>query len=131
VPGVGLSTEEPISILLEEPIPGTILLLVGGEVDMLSSPTLRDSIASALSGTHQRLIIDLDHVEFLGTSGLAALVEARASAQAGGTELWLVCSRRQVLRPLQIAGLIQLFQVAGSTAAALAGTVSDREPEMD
>jgi anti-sigma B factor antagonist len=126
-----LSTEEPISILSEEPVPGTILLRVGGEVDMLSSPTLRDSIASALSGAHQRLIVDLDHVEFLGTSGLAALVEARASAEQSNTELWLACSRRQVLRPLRIAGLIQLFQVAGSAAGALAGTASDQEPEMD
>jgi anti-sigma B factor antagonist len=132
VRGVGnLSTEEPISILSEEPVPGTILLRVGGEVDMLSSPTLRDSIASALSGTHHRLIVDLDHVEFLGTSGLAALVEARASAEQSNTELWLACSRRQVLRPLRIAGLIQLFQVAESAAGALAGTASDREPEMD
>jgi anti-sigma B factor antagonist len=126
-----LSTEEPISILSEEPVPGTILLRVGGEVDMLSSPTLRDSIASALSGTHQRLIVDLDHVEFLGTSGLAALVEARASAEQSNTELWLACSRRQVLRPLRIAGLIQLFQIAESAAGALAGTASDQEPEMD
>jgi anti-sigma B factor antagonist len=121
VPAVGqLWTEEPISIRLEQPVPGTVLLTVGGEVDMLSSPTLRESIASALAGGHRRLVIDLNDVEFLGTSGLAALVEARGTAQDRGIELWLACARRQVLRPLRIAGLFDLFRVADSAAAALA-----------
>jgi len=132
VPGVGqVWTEEPISIRLEEPVPGTVLLAVGGEVDMLSSPTLRESIASALAGGHQRMIIDLDAVEFLGTTGLAALVEARGTAMDRGIDLWLACSRRQVLRPLRIAGLFTLFQVADSAAGALAGPAADRESEID
>ena len=126
VPGVGqLWTEEPITLRLEQPAPGTVLLAVGGEVDMLSSPTLRESVAAALAGGYHRMIIDLEQVEFLGTSGLAALVEARAIAQDRSVELWLVCSRRQVLRPLRIAGLFELFRVADTTAEALAHPVAD------
>lgn len=92
---------------------------------MLSSPTLRDNIAAALGEARQRLIIDLDGVEFLGTSGLAALVEGRTLAAERNTELWLVCSRRQVLRPLRIAGLIDLFQVADTLPDALTSTNRD------
>jgi anti-sigma B factor antagonist len=120
-----LSTDEPVTVRLEEPLPGTALLRVAGEVDMLSSPTLRDNIAAALGEGRQRLIIDLDGVEFLGTSGLAALVEGRTSAAERNTELWLVCSRRQVLRPLRIAGLIDLFQVADTLPDALTSTNRD------
>ena len=116
---------------MEEPISGTVLMRVGGEVDMLSSPTLRESITSALAEGCRRLIVDLDRVEFLGTSGLAALVEARDRAREHHTELWLACSRRQVLRPLRIAGLIELFQVADTAAAALAGTSANRETTTD
>ena len=124
--GVGeLSTDEPITVRLEEPLPGTALLRVAGEVDMLSSPTLRDNIAAALGEARQRLIIDLEGVEFLGTSGLAALVEGRSSAAERNTELWLVCSRRQVLRPLRIAGLIDLFHVADTLPDALTSTNRD------
>ena len=128
--GVGeLSTDEPITVRLEEPLPGTALLRVAGEVDMLSSPTLRDNIAAALGEARQRLIIDLEGVEFLGTSGLAALVEGRSSAAERNTELWLVCSRRQVLRPLRIAGLIDLFHVADTLPDALTST--DRDSKTD
>jgi len=83
--------EEPITLRLEQPAPGTVLLAVGGEVDMLSSPPCEESVAAALAGGYHRMIIDLEHVEFLGTSGLAALVEARAIAQDRSVELWLVC----------------------------------------
>jgi len=130
VPGVGyLSTDEPITVRLEEPLPGTALLRVAGEVDMLSSPTLRDHIAAALGEARQRLIIDLEGVEFLGTSGLAALVEGRTSAAERNTELWLVCSRRQVLRPLRIAGLIDLFHLADTLPDALTSTNRDSETD--
>ncbi|HEX4250114.1 MAG TPA: STAS domain-containing protein [Pseudonocardia sp.] len=132
-----LWTEEPITIRLEHPAPGTVLLAIGGEVDMLSSPSLRESIASALAGDHSLMIIDLDKVEFLGTSGLAALVEARAIAADRAIELWLACSRRQVLRPLRIAGLFELFRVADSAADVLAapsatpaGPTAERESEI-
>lgn len=129
--GAHLSTEEVITVRAERPAPGIVLLHVAGEVDMLSSPTLRESIASALRQDGQRLVLDLDGVEFLGTSGLAALVEARTSAEERDTELWLACSRRQVLRPLRIAGLIDLFQVADSVAEALRGTRADGKSRAD
>jgi anti-sigma B factor antagonist len=108
------ATEEPIRIQLEEPASDTALLRVSGEIDMLTSPVLRDGIAEQLTLGKSRLLVDLDGVEFLGTSGLAALVEARSSAEERKVELWLVCTNRQVLRPLEIAGLTSLFRIAGT-----------------
>ncbi len=114
------ATEEPIRIQLEEPADDTALLKVFGEIDMLTSPVLRDGIAEQLGpGGRARLLVDLDGVEFLGTSGLAALVEARSSAEDRGVELWLVCTNRQVLRPLEIAGLTALFRIADTAGEAL------------
>jgi anti-sigma B factor antagonist len=115
------ATEEPIRIQLEEPAGDTALLRVSGEIDMLTSPILRQGIADQLSEKRNRLLVDLEGVDFLGTSGLAALVEARASAEEHNVELWLVCTNRQVLRPLEIAGLTSLFRIAGSSEEALGG----------
>ncbi|MGI8815644.1 MAG: STAS domain-containing protein [Pseudonocardia sp.] len=115
------ATEEPIRIQLEEPASDTALLRVSGEIDMLTSPILRQGIAEQLSDDRMRLLVDLNGVDFLGTSGLAALVEARSSAAEHAIELWLVCTNRQVLRPLEIAGLTSLFRIAGTVAEALGG----------
>jgi anti-sigma B factor antagonist len=117
--------EDPISIALEEPMPGTALLRVTGEVDMLTSPALRSGVADALALQPQLLVIELNGIQFLGTSGLAALFEARDEASRRGVELRLVCSSRKVLRPLEIAGLIDLFQIAESVPGALAGAAPD------
>ena len=55
------------------------------------------------------VVLDLDGVTFLGTSGLAVLIEVREAAHTAGVELRLACTARRVLRPLTIAGLIPLF----------------------
>lgn len=114
-----LPTEEPITVHAEEPVPGIVVVRVGGEVDMLSSPVLREAVAAALTG-HRSLVIDLTAVAFLGTSGLATLIEARSAVHRDGTQLWLACAQRAVVRPLRIAGLVELFQIAATTEAALA-----------
>ena len=56
-------------------------------------------------------MLALDDVTFLGTSGLAVLIEVREAAHAAGVELRLACTARRVLRPLAIAGLVPLFDI--------------------
>jgi anti-sigma B factor antagonist len=117
-----------MTITREQPAPDTALLRVAGEVDMLTSPDLRQAIAGQLGSGVRRLVIDLDSVEFLGTSGLATLVETRSEAEAHHVELWLVCANRNVLRPLQIAGLVGLFRIADTVSAAMADERSSGKP---
>jgi anti-anti-sigma factor len=59
-------------------------------------------------------------VTFLGTSGLAVLIEVREAAQQAGVALLLACTGRRVLRPLSIAGLVPMFDVRDSIEDALA-----------
>lgn len=57
------------------------------------------------------LVLDLRRVDFLGSSGLAVLIELRTEAQRRGIGLRLVATSRAVLRPLVATGLITLFDV--------------------
>ena len=100
------------------------LIVVGGEVDMLTSPQLRATVLDQLgdSGGVQLVVLDLDAVTFLGTSGLAVLIEVREAAHMAGVELRLACTARRVLRPLTIAGLVSLFDIRDSQEAALTAT---------
>jgi anti-sigma B factor antagonist len=97
---------------------------VGGEVDMLTSPHLRSVISEqfAPSSDIELVVLGLDGVTFLGTSGLAVLIEVREAAHASGVELRLACTARRVLRPLTIAGLIPLFDIHDTLHEALAAT---------
>jgi len=96
---------------------GLRIVAVAGEVDMLTSPQLRTAVLDELHSASV-LVVDLEGITFLGTSGLAVLVELRDAARTAGVSLRLVCTTRRVLRPLTIAGLVSLFDVRDSVESA-------------
>jgi anti-sigma B factor antagonist len=120
----GGDADDQISLSTARPVPGQVVITVGGEVDMLTSPQLRSAVLDQFepdSGV-ELVVLDLDGVTFLGTSGLAVLIEVREAAHAAGVELRLACTARRVLRPLTIAGLIPLFDIHDTIDQALAAT---------
>ena len=100
------------------------MIEVGGEVDMLTSPQLRATVLEQFepSSNVELVVLGMDGVTFLGTSGLAVLIEVREAAHAAGVELRLACTARRVLRPLTIAGLVPLFDIHPTLDEALAAT---------
>ena len=49
---------------------------IGGEIDVYTAPRLRESIVAAVEAGHNRLIIDVQQVKFLDSTGLGVLVGA-------------------------------------------------------
>src|SRR5918997_5250701 len=120
----GGDADDQITLTTRRPTPSQIVIEVGGEVDMLTSPQLRTAVLEQFepsSGT-ELVVLGMDGVTFLGTSGLAVLIEVREAAHAAGVELRLACTARRVLRPLTIAGLVPLFDIHPTLDEALAAT---------
>ena len=92
---------------------GTVTLTVVGVVDAFTAPRLRPLIASQLEGQPRELVLDLSAVEFLGSAGLAVLVETQKLARDRDVALRLIATSRAVIRPLQGTGLIDLFTITG------------------
>jgi anti-sigma B factor antagonist len=116
--------DDQITLSQRSPAAGQVVIEVGGEVDMLTSPQLRSAVIEQF-GTQagvELVVLALDGVSFLGTSGLAVLIEVREAAHAAGVELRLACTARRVLRPLTIAGLVPLFDIHETVEQALAAT---------
>lgn len=120
----GPDTDDQITLSTLTPAPGQVVIAIGGEVDMLTSPQLRRTVLEQLTPSNGTtlVVLALDGVTFLGTSGLAALIEAREAAHTTGIELRLVCTARRVLRPLTIAGLLPLFDIHDTLEKALRAT---------
>ena len=102
------SSALPIDVLVDRPTPGVVVATVSGEVDMLTAPSLRDVVTSELADCAV-LVIDLSGVAFLGSAGLAVLVEASHEAQRRQVELRVVATGRSVRRPLEITGLDEVL----------------------
>ena len=91
---------------------GTVTVTVVGEVDTFTAPVLRASLDTQLEQQPTALVIDLCGVQFLGSAGLAVLVETQKSARTRDVGLRLVANTRAVTRPLEVTGLIDLFTIA-------------------
>lgn len=99
--------------------PGAVVLAVRGEVDMSTSPLLRDRLHEHIRPTCLHLAVDLTEVSFFGAAGLTVLVTVREAAEAAGIRLCLVADTRAVLRPLTITGLADVFDVCPDIAHAM------------
>ena len=109
---------EGLQLDVTTPAEGTEVVTVGGELDMLTAPELRRDVLARIPAV-TLVVLDLDGVRFLGTSGLAALIEIREQAHRSGVELRIACTELRVLRPLGIAGLHHLFDIHDDVETAL------------
>lgn len=96
------------------------VIRLAGEIDMLTTPTLRARVTEELQEGPSILVLDMLAVEFLGSSGLALLVEALDESRNRSVALRLVADSRPVSRPLQATGLTDLFDMYSSVEDALA-----------
>ncbi len=96
------------------------MVAVTGEIDLLTAPQLRDAVAlGCTDDAGSALVIDLSAVTFLGSSGLAELVEVAENAARNDRPLRVVVGDQRVRRPLEITGLVHVLAVYDSLDDAL------------
>jgi anti-sigma B factor antagonist len=119
-------SEEPAAEQLvhirRESVDGALVVTVSGELDMLTTPRLRAAVSDALDEAIGRpVVVDLTKVTFLGSPGLAALVEAvRKASQRGGPLRIVVDNARPVIRPIELTGLDDVLALYETVDEALA-----------
>jgi anti-sigma B factor antagonist len=96
------------------------VVVVTGEVDVYSAPALKESLTGLLDGGDSVIVVDLSDVAFLDSTGLGALVEARAATSEAGGSLPLVCSQERILKLFTITGLDGVFAIHPTLDEALA-----------
>ncbi|NUT50923.1 MAG: STAS domain-containing protein [Saccharothrix sp.] len=93
---------------------------VVGEIDMACEEPVRTTVGEQLDRRPRGLVLDLNAVEFFGSTGIQLLVEAVAGAQRLGVPLAVATARRAVLRPLEITLVDQVVDVHPTLPDALA-----------
>jgi anti-sigma B factor antagonist len=93
---------------------------IGGEIDVYTAPRLRETIVNAVEAGQNRLIIDVQQVQFLDSTGLGVLVGALKRVRADGGSLDIVCTQERILKIFEITGLDKVFGLHGSVDEARA-----------
>jgi anti-sigma B factor antagonist len=98
-----MAGEMPVEITVE-PEGGGVVVRVAGEVDIATSPALRDACLGAVEQGGD-VVLDLAGVTFLDSSGISVLVQARQRLDSLGRRLEIRAASRPVRRVLELAGL--------------------------
>ena len=100
----------------------TTVVAVGGEIDVYTAPKLRDKITELVGAGSYQLVVDLEDVEFLDSTGLGVLVGGLKKVRAHDGALRLVCTQDRLLKIFRITGLAKVFDIHDSAEAALAAS---------
>lgn len=97
----------------------TLIAAFEGDIDLESSPAVRKVLLECV-GRSKAVLVDLGHVGYIDSSGVAALVESLQTARKSGGTFALAGISEGTRRVLQLARLDKVFTIHGSVADALA-----------
>ncbi|MEI2810236.1 MAG: STAS domain-containing protein [Nocardioides sp.] len=99
---------------------GRVVIEVAGEIDVYTAPKLRDRLSDLVAEGAHDLIVDMEGVEFLDSTGLGVLVGGLKKVRSHDGSLELVCTQERLLKIFQITGLSKVFAIHDSVETALA-----------
>ena len=98
----------------------TCLLGIEGEVDVYTSPQLKQEIIKLAESGVKRLIIDLSKVEYMDSTGLGVLISGLKRLRESEGNLALVGPGVRITRIFEITGLDKIFDIYQTEAEAAA-----------
>jgi anti-sigma B factor antagonist len=95
---------------------------VGGEIDVYTAPKLREQLVDLVNAGKFHLVVDMESVEFLDSTGLGVLVGGLKRVRAHDGSLHLVCTQERILKIFRITGLTKVFPIHNTVEEAVAAT---------
>ncbi len=92
---------------------------VSGRLDLLTTQADSPAVLQALEETTDAMIVDMDAVDFISSSGLRMLLAARENAEANGKKLAVIRTKPLVYKIFKVSGLDQVFRFFESEAEAV------------
>lgn len=98
---------------------GVRICIVEGDIDINTSPQVKKSFDKVLKDKSDKVLINLQKVEYVDSSGLATIVEILKNLKAYGGKLRLSNLSNKVRSLFEITKLEKLFDIADSQDEAL------------
>ncbi len=114
-----MAHQQSTFINIDRPEQGVVVLVPTADIDMSRSPELRTTIRQEMGSSVHKMVIDLEDVHYMDSSGLATLVEAMRNASKSDTKLVICCMNQKVSAIFEIARLDSFFSIVSSRDEAI------------
>jgi len=105
---------------------GIEIVDVEGEIDVYTAPRLRELLIDLVNNGHYQLIVNMEKVEFLDSTGLGVLVGGLKRVRAHDGSLDLVCTQERILKIFRITGLTKVFGIHDTVDQAITHRKSEK-----
>ena len=105
---------------------GIEVIDVAGTIDIYTARRLRELLIDLVSTNSYQLVINLERVEFLDSTGLGVLVGGLKRVRAHDGSLELVCTQERILKIFRITGLTKVFAIHETVDQAIAAKGTHR-----
>ncbi len=82
-----------------------------GEIDLSTAAVFKETVYKVIESGHTDVVIDLNGLEFMDSTGLGVLVAALKKTRTEGGGIKLICSKRNILKVFTITGLDKVFSI--------------------
>ena len=100
--------------------PGDARIALVGDLDEAGGKIARRQLAGTIQSGQINLMIDLDRVGILESSGLAALIATLRLARNRGGDVRVQATTPHIRRVMELTGLSRVFRLATSDLSAIA-----------
>ena len=113
---------------IEQKINGDVgTLILGEEIDLDTSPTVRENIRDLLTST-KIVEVNLANVSYIDSSGIASLIEGmQMTKELTGKEFHLVNVSNEVMKVIELAHLDKIFSIKSKSGAEASGSAATPE----
>ncbi len=106
------------------------LIHLRGNLDAHASPELLATLRATLNTQNQLIVVDMDELEFIDSSGIATLAEGLAWSRHSGGRFVLAGIRPRIMDVLSLARLDTVFEIVPDCESALSRR-GDATPPVD
>jgi anti-sigma B factor antagonist len=122
-----MALEESVDLKLDHHNKDGIEIVdVEGEIDVYTAPRLRELLIDLVGNGHYQLVVNMEKVEFLDSTGLGVLVGGLKRVRAHDGSLDLVCTQERILKIFRITGLTKVFGIHTTVDEAIANRKAER-----
>jgi anti-anti-sigma factor len=119
----------PLALIEQSPGGDVRIVAVRGEIDVGTTPALRDWLDRASEGGTRSVAVDLRRVEFMAVSGVYVLCDEAARLALNEAQLTVICDVERTLRLFDVCRLGDVLRVVPDRTSILPAGAWSRDDD--